>query len=161
MAEKERLRVLVVDDEAPARKDLKRILGTIAGVEIAGEAGEGHEAVKVDQEAAARRRAPRYPDAGARRLPGRLAHRRYGRGAVDRLRHRVRRVRDQGLRCARGRLHPEARRGKASRAGDRAARGAFARARNPVPISRRFSARSAPPRSGSPCGRGNRSSWST
>jgi two-component system LytT family response regulator/two-component system response regulator LytT len=46
MAEKERLRILVVDDEAPARRDLKRILGTIAGVEIAGEAGEGHEAVK-------------------------------------------------------------------------------------------------------------------
>ena len=46
MAEKERLRILIVDDEAPARKDLKRILGTIAGVEIAGEAGEGHEAVK-------------------------------------------------------------------------------------------------------------------
>jgi DNA-binding LytR/AlgR family response regulator len=47
MVEKERLRILVVDDEAPARKDLKRILGTIAGVEIAGEAGEGHEAVKL------------------------------------------------------------------------------------------------------------------
>jgi two-component system response regulator LytT len=46
MAEKERLRILVVDDEAPARKDLRRILGTIAGVEIAGEASEGHEAVK-------------------------------------------------------------------------------------------------------------------
>jgi|WetSurMetagenome_2_1015567.scaffolds.fasta_scaffold13204_3 two-component system, LytTR family, response regulator LytT len=47
MAEKERLRVLIVDDEAPARRDLKRILGTIAGVEIAGEAGDGHEAVKL------------------------------------------------------------------------------------------------------------------
>jgi two-component system response regulator LytT len=46
MAEKERLRILVVDDESPARKDLKRILGTIAGVEIAGEAGDGHEAVR-------------------------------------------------------------------------------------------------------------------
>jgi len=46
MVDKERLRILVVDDEAPARRDLKRILGTIAGVEIAGEAGEGHEAVK-------------------------------------------------------------------------------------------------------------------
>jgi two-component system response regulator LytT len=47
MAEKERLRILVVDDEAPARKDLKRILGTIAGVEIAGEARDGPEAVKL------------------------------------------------------------------------------------------------------------------
>jgi DNA-binding LytR/AlgR family response regulator len=46
MAEKERLRILVVDDEAPARRDLKRILGTVAGVEIAGEAADGHEAVK-------------------------------------------------------------------------------------------------------------------
>ncbi len=46
MVEKERLRILVVDDEAPARRDLKRILGTIAGIEIAGEAADGHEAVK-------------------------------------------------------------------------------------------------------------------
>jgi len=46
VTEKDLLRVLVVDDEAPARKDLKRILGTIVGVEIAGEASEGHEAVK-------------------------------------------------------------------------------------------------------------------
>ncbi len=46
MAEMERLRILVVDDESPARRDLKRILGTIAGVEIAGEAADGHEAVK-------------------------------------------------------------------------------------------------------------------
>jgi len=45
--EKDCLRILVVDDEAPARRDLKRILGTIAGVEIAGEAHDGPEAVKL------------------------------------------------------------------------------------------------------------------
>ena len=46
MAETERLRVLVVDDEAPARKDLRRILAKLDRVEIAGEAGDGPEAVK-------------------------------------------------------------------------------------------------------------------
>jgi two-component system response regulator LytT len=46
MTEKDVLRILVVDDEAPARRDLKRILGKLAGVVIAGEAGDGHEAVK-------------------------------------------------------------------------------------------------------------------
>ncbi|MCX5752815.1 MAG: LytTR family DNA-binding domain-containing protein [Candidatus Krumholzibacteria bacterium] len=47
MTEKILLRVLVVDDEAPARKDLKRILGKMLGVEIAGEARDGPEAVKL------------------------------------------------------------------------------------------------------------------
>jgi DNA-binding LytR/AlgR family response regulator len=47
MNEHERLRVLIADDEAPARKDLKRILGKIEGVEVVGEACEGLEAVKL------------------------------------------------------------------------------------------------------------------
>ena len=47
MVEKDRLRVLVVDDESPARKDLKRILGKLEGVEVAGEAHDGPEAVKL------------------------------------------------------------------------------------------------------------------
>ena len=47
MAEREQLRVLIVDDEAPARKDLKRIIGKLGGVEVTGEASEGLEAVKL------------------------------------------------------------------------------------------------------------------
>lgn len=41
------LRVVIVDDEAPARRDLKRILGTIDGVDVAGEAADGPAAVKL------------------------------------------------------------------------------------------------------------------
>lgn len=47
MSEKERLRILVVDDEAPARRDLKRMLGAIDDVEVAGEAADGPDAVKL------------------------------------------------------------------------------------------------------------------
>jgi DNA-binding LytR/AlgR family response regulator len=41
-----RLRVLIVDDEKPARNDIARILRKIKSVEIAGEAGDGLEAVR-------------------------------------------------------------------------------------------------------------------
>ena len=47
MAEKERLRILIVDDEVPARKDLRRMCGKLEGVEVAGEAGDGPDAVKL------------------------------------------------------------------------------------------------------------------
>jgi two-component system LytT family response regulator len=40
------LRVLVVDDEAPARRKLRRLLGALPDVEVAGEAGSGPEAVE-------------------------------------------------------------------------------------------------------------------
>jgi len=39
------MKVLIVDDEGPARKDLTRILGKIEGFEKAGEAGDGIEAL--------------------------------------------------------------------------------------------------------------------
>lgn len=39
------LRVLIVDDEPPARRRLARLLAEIADVEVAGEAGDGHEAL--------------------------------------------------------------------------------------------------------------------
>ncbi len=42
-----RLRVLIADDEAPARRDLKRILGKIEWVEVVGDACDGPEAVKL------------------------------------------------------------------------------------------------------------------
>jgi two-component system, LytTR family, response regulator len=40
------LRVLIVDDEAPARRKLRRMLGEHGGVEVAGEAGDGPAAVQ-------------------------------------------------------------------------------------------------------------------
>ncbi len=46
MPDREMLRVLVVDDEKPARKDIARLLGAINGFESIGEAGDGFEAVK-------------------------------------------------------------------------------------------------------------------
>jgi len=40
------LRVLVVDDEAPARRKLRRLLGAIGGVEVIGEAATGEQAIE-------------------------------------------------------------------------------------------------------------------
>ena len=40
------MRALIVDDEAPARRRLTRLLATIEGVEIVGEAESGDEAVR-------------------------------------------------------------------------------------------------------------------
>jgi two-component system LytT family response regulator len=40
------LRILIVDDEAPARRKLIRLLGAIDGVVVAGEAASGREAVE-------------------------------------------------------------------------------------------------------------------
>lgn len=39
------MRVLVVDDEAPARRRLVRMLGRLGGVEVVGEAADGEEAL--------------------------------------------------------------------------------------------------------------------
>jgi DNA-binding LytR/AlgR family response regulator len=38
------MRVLVVDDEAPARRRVRRLLQDVAGVEVVGEAEDGHQA---------------------------------------------------------------------------------------------------------------------
>ena len=46
MSEKQRLRILVVDDEKPARRDIHRMLAKIEGLEVAGEASDGLDAVK-------------------------------------------------------------------------------------------------------------------
>jgi two-component system, LytTR family, response regulator AlgR len=40
-----RLKVLIVDDEAPARERLRRLLGEVQDVEVVGEASHGHEAL--------------------------------------------------------------------------------------------------------------------
>jgi DNA-binding LytR/AlgR family response regulator len=47
MTEKDHLRILIVDDESPARRDLKRMCGKLEGLEVVGEGSEGHEAVKL------------------------------------------------------------------------------------------------------------------
>ncbi len=41
------MRVLIVDDEAPARERLRRLLGEIEGVEVVGEAEEGRRALQL------------------------------------------------------------------------------------------------------------------
>jgi two-component system, LytTR family, response regulator len=42
----ERIRILIVDDESPARAKLRRLVSTEPDVEVAGEAGNGHEAIE-------------------------------------------------------------------------------------------------------------------
>jgi DNA-binding NarL/FixJ family response regulator len=44
------VKVLVVDDEAPARSELRHLLGAHPEIEVVGEAGDGHEALAVAQE---------------------------------------------------------------------------------------------------------------
>jgi len=39
------MRALIVDDEAPARRKLRRMLSAFADVEVVGEAADGREAV--------------------------------------------------------------------------------------------------------------------
>jgi two-component system, LytTR family, response regulator AlgR len=46
MGEAVRLRVLIVDDEPPARERLRGLLAEIADVEVIGEAANGHEALR-------------------------------------------------------------------------------------------------------------------
>jgi two-component system response regulator AlgR len=50
MAEPAKLKVLIVDDEAPARLRLRSLLAEIVDVEVAGEAVNGHEALSRTQE---------------------------------------------------------------------------------------------------------------
>lgn len=41
------LRVLIADDEAPARRQLRRVLDALPGIELVGEAGDGLEALRL------------------------------------------------------------------------------------------------------------------
>jgi two-component system response regulator AlgR len=50
MNDKTAIRTLIVDDEPPARARLKRLLGKIAGCELAGEAGSGTKALEMIRE---------------------------------------------------------------------------------------------------------------
>ncbi len=49
MIDNDSLRVLIVDDEAPARRDIRRMLGKMEHIAIAGEAADGLEAVEMIQ----------------------------------------------------------------------------------------------------------------
>ena len=49
MIENDSLRILIVDDEAPARRDIRRMLDKIEHVDIVGEASDGLEAVEMIQ----------------------------------------------------------------------------------------------------------------
>ena len=64
------LRAVLVDDEQLARDELGYLLGQLGGVEVIGQAGNGVEALDDHRPAAAGRRVPRRPDAGADRLRG-------------------------------------------------------------------------------------------
>ena len=44
------MKVLIVDDEAPARERLRRLLGAIEGVEVVGEAADGRSALTANSE---------------------------------------------------------------------------------------------------------------
>ena len=44
------LRVVVADDHPVYREGLTMVLGSLAGVEVVGEAGDGHEAVRLAEE---------------------------------------------------------------------------------------------------------------
>lgn len=49
MEQSEQLRVLIVDDEAPARQNLARLLRAIGGATVVGEAADGRRAVRMIQ----------------------------------------------------------------------------------------------------------------
>ena len=91
------MRVLIVDDEAPARDKLRRWLSEQADIELVARIRRRPERRRGDRAAAAGRGVPRHPDAGAQR-PGSRGAARTGHGAAARVRHRLRRARDQGLR---------------------------------------------------------------
>jgi two-component system, LytTR family, response regulator AlgR len=50
MGQEVRLRVLIVDDEPPARERLRSLLAELADVEVIGEAANGHEALRESHE---------------------------------------------------------------------------------------------------------------
>ncbi len=103
--ESDRLRVMIVDDEEPARLALRQALDAIGGVEIVAECANGFEAVKVVGEM--------QPDVvlldvQMPKLDGFDVLELLGRRRAGHLRHGVRRVRAAGVRGARGGLSAEA-----------------------------------------------------
>jgi two-component system response regulator AlgR len=44
------VKVLIVDDEAPARERLRRLLNKVQGAEVVGEAADGHAALKANEQ---------------------------------------------------------------------------------------------------------------
>ena len=59
------IRVVIADDEPPARRKLRRLLAVHADVAIAGEASTGTETADLLKQCAARRALSRRADAGS------------------------------------------------------------------------------------------------
>ena len=85
------LRVLIVDDEAPARSELRYLLGAHPDVEVVGEAASAAEALALSRELAYDVVFLDVEMPGADRARGRAARARAARAARGRLRHRARR----------------------------------------------------------------------
>ena len=113
------LRVLIVDDEPPARERLRSMLAEVGEFEVAGEAGNGEQALDMVDKLHARHRAARRAHARHRRARGGAPSRRAAGAAGGDLHHRVRRIRAAGVRL-RGRglsVEADSRREAARRAG--------------------------------------------
>ena len=140
------IRVLIVDDEAPARALLREMLSAEPDVEILGEAATGLEAVKA---AAELKPEAMFLDIEMPKLDGFEVLELLDPADRGRLRHRLRQPRPARLRGARGRLRAEALPRRAP------ARGAGARAR-----ARRRSGPSPPSSPTPPVPPGNtRTAW--
>ena len=125
------IRALLVDDEAPARSELRYLLASHPQVEVVGEAASAAEALKL---AAAVAYDVVFIDVEMPGLSGmdaaRLVHGRAGRAAT-RVRDRTRAIRDRGLRGRGARLPAQAGRPRTARPGGATA-GPPGRIRRPV-----------------------------
>ena len=126
------IRALIVDDEAPARSELRYLLQAHPDVAVVGEAASAAEAIALARE-------PAYDVVfldvempGAVRARDGAAPARAARSACGRLRHGARRVRRRRVRRRGVRLPAEAGRPRPARARRRAAPRALARERRPV-----------------------------
>ena len=140
------LRVLIVDDEPPARERLRSMLAETGEFEVAGEAGNGEQAHRPGRQADARHRAARRAHARHRRARSGAPSGGAARAAGGDLHHRVRRIRAAGVRVRGRRLSAEAdpRREAARRARQgRAPHRARSCSRWPLPRASRRTARTS------------------
>ena len=154
------LRIVLVDDEAPARRRLRELLDDCTGalpLLVVGEAGSGREALAPARHDARGPRAHRHPHARHGRHRARPPPAQAAASAGADLHHGVPRARDRGVRGPRHRLSGEA--GARAAPAHRAAKGAAAEAavryqaqpaarrRAPLPVGDRALARGARARS--------------
>ena len=104
-ADNQNIRAVIVDDEELARRILREFLAPSSDIEVIAECSNGFDAVKGDFGDASRSDFPRRPDAEVNRLRGVGADRIR---SCRHFRHRVRFIRDEGVRRARRRLPAEA-----------------------------------------------------